>query len=271
MFEQIRTCEEAARAAGEVLMQWRGQVKVREKAPADLVTEADLSSQNVIQQTLARAYPDYAFVGEETAPEQDAGGDPLRSAAELRWIVDPLDGTTNYVHGLPGWCVSIALARGSRIVGGCVFDPLQDLCFTAMEDAGAFCNGERIATSDTSDLREALVAVSMPATINRDSPEVAVLLAMLPRVRAFRRLGSAALNLCHLAAGNLDGYWASRVNAWDVAAGVLFVREAGGVVSGLQGEPFQLSRPHLTAASTPRLHEELVAVVKPAWTEGERS
>ncbi len=239
MPDYITTCEQAARAAGRVLLDWRGRFAVREKGPADLVTEADVAAQNVIRQILEAAHPNVEFVGEESAAadlQHIAATDKQHAASPLRWFVDPLDGTTNYVHGLPGWGVSIALTQGDDVLAGCVFDPISESMFLAEQGQGAYCNGNRLQTSSVTALRDALVAVSFPTTVNRNSPEINCFLEMLPQIQAFRRLGSAALNLCHVAAGQMDAYWASNVQAWDVAAGILFVREAGGIVTGLRGE-----------------------------------
>jgi myo-inositol-1(or 4)-monophosphatase len=207
-------------------------------------------------------FRDVGFVGEESTPAERAAA----HAAPLRWLVDPLDGTTNYVHGLPGWCVSIALAAGEEILAACVFDPLSEDLYLAAAGEGAYCNGVRLATNRTvRRLREALVALSFPTTTTRQSPEVECFLAMLPEIQAFRRLGSAALNLCHLAAGRLDANWATSVSAWDVAAGILLVREAGGVVTGLRGEPYLLTQRHLAAAAHPELHREFTRLLRNSW------
>jgi myo-inositol-1(or 4)-monophosphatase len=261
MPDYISTCERAARAAGAVLREWRGQFQVREKGPADLVTEADVAAQNVVRQILHAEYPHIAFVGEESSVEEQSQA----HAAPLRWFVDPLDGTTNYVHGLPGWCVSIALAEGETILAGSIFDPVSEDLYLAAAGEGAFMNGMRLKTSAVISLKQSLVAMSFPATVNRHSPEVECFLEMLPHVQAFRRLGSAALNLCHVAAGRMEANWAASVNAWDVAAGVLMVREAGGIVTGLRGEPHRLRERHLAVAANASLHAEFTRLLRDAW------
>jgi myo-inositol-1(or 4)-monophosphatase len=263
MLDYISTCERAARAAGDVLLQWRGRFSVREKGRADLVTEADEAAQHVAQQVLRAEYPDFAFVGEES-PGSAHWRPTAGEASEFCWIVDPLDGTTNYVHGLPGWCVSVALARGAALLAGCVYDPVSENCYTAIAGEGACRDGQPLHVSRAQTLSESLVAISMPASTHRDSLEVSCFLEMLPRVRAFRRMGSAALNLCYLAAGQLDAYWATSVHAWDVAAGVLLLREAGGVVSDLTGQPYRLDHRALVAAASSGVHEELVQLMRNA-------
>ena len=261
MPDYITTCERAARAAGTVLLEWRGRFSVREKGPADLVTEADVAAQNVIRQLLHAEFPQIELLGEESSPEEQARA----QRAPLRWIVDPLDGTTNYVHGLPGWCVSIALAEGESLLAGCIFDPVSEDLYLAAAGEGAYCNGVRLKTSANTILRQSLVAISFPATVSRHSPEVECFLEMLPHIQAFRRLGSAALNLCHIAAGQIDANWAASVNSWDVAAGILLIREAGGVVTGLRGEPYRWAERHLTAAANATLHEEFTSILRRSW------
>jgi myo-inositol-1(or 4)-monophosphatase len=260
MSKYLLACERAARAAGSVLLEWRGHFTVREKGPADLVTEADFAAQNVVRRILQSEFPAIDFVGEEsTIAEREL------AYSRTRWIVDPLDGTTNYVHQLPGWCVSIALVEDENILVGCIYDPLSDTVYLAEAGEGAFRNGERLRTSGTTSLRDSLVALSFPATASRSSPEVECFLGMLPHVQAFRRLGSAALNLCHIAAGQMDANWSATIHAWDVAAGILLVREAGGVVTNLFGEPFALSGHSIAAAANATLHAEFVACLGNAW------
>jgi myo-inositol-1(or 4)-monophosphatase len=259
MDDFITTCEEAARLGGGILLDWRSRFVVQEKGPADLVTEADLASQEAIRRLVAKRFPQHAFLGEES-PEFSALDSPHC------WIVDPLDGTTNYVHGLPNYAVSVALAQGGRVVAGAVFDPVLGECFTAADGQGAYCNGKRLATSGLAELSRALVAISFPTRINRDSPEIQALLAMLPHCQAFRRMGSSALNLCYLAAGRIDAYWSTSTKVWDVAAGILMVREAGGHVTGPAGGPFDLASGDFMAAATPPLHRAVLDVVGPRLT-----
>ncbi len=258
MRQYLETCENAARAGGQVLLDWQGKIKAREKGPKDLVTEADLASQEVIQKTLLSVFPDHRFVGEE-----DEHGEEDHESLQngFCWICDPLDGTTNYVHQLPNFCVSIALRHDDQLLVGVVFDPVSNECFSAVSGEGAFLNGQSIRVSDCTEMPKALVAVSLPPQVKRDAPEVQKFLDVLISSQALRRLGSAALNLSYLAAGRLDGYWATDTKIWDVAAGVLLVREAGGEVSSSRGGPFRLGAPGLLAASTGELHQALTALV----------
>ncbi len=258
MNEFLKVCEVAARAGGQVLLDWRGKINAREKGPKDLVTEADLAAQEVVQATIRDAFPNHHFVGEE-----DGQGTPEHQARqhEYCWICDPLDGTTNYVHQLPGYCVSLALRRDDELVVGVVYDPATDECFTATSGGGAFLNGKRIEVSSCTAIEEALVAVSLPPQVGRDAEELQTFLDLAVASQAIRRLGSAALNLAYLAAGRLDGYWATSTKIWDVAAGVLLVQEAGGHVSGSRGGPFRLGEPGLLTSATGELHHQLEALV----------
>ncbi len=258
MQEFARVCEQAARAGGEVLKRMQGQITVREKAPADLVTDADLSSQRTIRRLLLDVFPNHGFLGEETLPEGASDGS---ESADFMWIVDPLDGTTNYVHGMDNFCVSVALRQQDQIVVGVIYDPSREECFVATQGNGAFCNGRRIHCSSISALDQALVAASLPARVAPGSAEVARFLNVMYECQAIRRLGSAALNLCHVAAGRMDGYWANSIQTWDVAAGFLMVREAGGVITRIDGEPFEIDRPRLAAAGNATLHAQLISTL----------
>jgi myo-inositol-1(or 4)-monophosphatase len=243
----------AACAGGDKLIEWRGKFATREKSPADLVTDADVASQRAIASVVAENFPDHAFLGEENP---GAIGELLGEA--VCWVVDPLDGTTNYVHGFPAFSVSVAAVVEGEIVVGVILDPLRDQVYSAVKNGGSWCNGQRIHTSDTKHLGDALVALSLPPQSDGQSPDVLDFVSLVGRVRAIRRIGSAALNLAYVAQGVLDGHWARVIHPWDVAAGVLLVREAGGEVSGSDGLPFELEHPHFAAAATKPLHAELV-------------
>lgn len=251
-FAQV--CEEAARAGGAVLLRWIGQFTVREKGPSDLVTQADLESQEAIRAVIHRHFPSHAFVGEE-----GPGNEPM--TADYCWIVDPLDGTTNYVHQVPHYASSVALAYRGEAIAGCIFDPVNNECFTAVKGHGAFLNGRPIQVSRTTELAQALVAASFSARIRANSPEIGQFVNCLLTAQGVRRTGSAALNLCYLASGRFDAFWALSTKAWDVAAGVLIVQEAGGVVTDIQGQPFWLETPHPVAAATAALHEQFRALL----------
>jgi myo-inositol-1(or 4)-monophosphatase len=258
---RLLTCaDSAAREAGAILLQWRGRVHPREKSPADLVTEADEAAQQAIEYRLTQEFPDFYFVGEEDSA-QTAGatrGTDVARKSNYGWIVDPLDGTTNYVHGMDDFCVSIALRRGGQIMLGVIYDPVRDQLFHAIRGEGAFLSGQRLRVSGATALNQALVAASFSARVLPESPEVQRFLQVLARAQAIRRLGSAALNLAYLADGRLDAYWASSVKLWDVAAGLLCVEEAGGQISSLDGSPLNLDRPCLAVSATSALHADLL-------------
>jgi myo-inositol-1(or 4)-monophosphatase len=253
--DYLRVCEEAVRSGGQVIQQWAGRIEVRKKGPADLVTQADIASQEVVRRIVLGAFPNHSFLGEES---ESNGNQPAR--AEYRWIVDPLDGTTNYVHGVPHYCVSLALERNGRLLVGAVYDPVLDECFTAAVGQGARLGGQPIHTSGVSELSEALAAVGFPPSVRADAPDLRLFLEMLPCCQAIRRTGSSALNLCYLAAGRFDLYWSYSTHIWDVAAGVLIVQEAGGRVTSPTGGEFSLEAAHFLAAATPALHARLCEV-----------
>lgn len=244
-------CEQASRAAGAILQQWRGRFAIREKGPRDLVTEADLAAQEAIRLAIQAAYPSHGFLGEEGPSQAPA------ACQGFCWIVDPLDGTTNFIHGVPQYCVSIALAHDGQVLVGCVYDPTSDECFTAMRGRGAFLNGAPVYTSRTTQLSQALVSTSFAANVERNSDEISRFVEVLVSCRATRRMGSSALNLCYVAAGRFDAYWATSTKVWDIAAGILLVQEAGGIITGLDGGSINLDDPRFIAAATAPLHAEL--------------
>lgn len=263
MADHLDVCEAAARAGGRVLAEWRGRFGVTKKGQRDYVTEADFAAQSEIRRIVLDAFPAHGFVGEESLP--DAA--PAPGAADgLRWIVDPLDGTTNYVHGFPAYCVSVALARGDELLVGAIYDPERDECFTARAGGGAFLNGRPIRARETTDALDALVALSFPPHVSVDSHAVADFLAVVSHVHSVRRTGSTAINLAYLACGRLDAFWVRRIASWDVAAGLLLVAEAGGAVGPFAGGPpgpVSLDRPVFITAATPALLEAIRRLLPP--------
>lgn len=252
----IATCEAAARAGGKELIAWRGRFQTRQKGARDLVTDADLASQEAIHRIISARYPKHVFIGEE-----QQGESVLPGSDQLAWIVDPLDGTTNYVHGYPNFAVSVAISRGNNVQAGVIYDPLRDQCFAAALGNGASCNGEILKTSDVTTVNNALVAVSLPPNVERDSSDLLDFIEAAQLAQAVRRSGSAALNLAHVASGALDAFWATKIHAWDVAAGILLIQEAGGIVTGRNGQLFELWNPHFLAASGRALHSEILNVL----------
>lgn len=250
----LATCQSAAHAGAQELMQWRGRFSTREKSARDLVTDADLASQQAIQAVIHEQFPDHGFLGEEN-PDDDQLNRPFC------WIVDPLDGTTNYVHDYPFFAVSVAVAQAGKVVAGVVFDPIREECFRASLGQGSWLNGNRISTSETTALDQALLAVSFPPSPQLDDPDVKAFLKIAPLCQAARRTGSAALNLAYVACGRLDAHWAHFIHPWDSAAGVLLVREAGGMATASCGEDFELKNGNYSVASTGQLHRTLQPLI----------
>ncbi|GAB4384969.1 inositol monophosphatase family protein [Albidovulum sp.] len=221
----------AARKAGRSLVKDFREVEnlqVSVKGAGDFVSRADLAAERIIRDELMAARPNYGWMAEES--EAVEGTDPTR-----RWIVDPLDGTTNFLHGLPHWAVSIALEHKGEIVAGVVLDPAKDELFWAEKGAGAWMNETRIRVSGRRRMSEALFATGVPFGAKKTLPATMRDLArLMPACAGVRRWGAAALDLAYTAAGRLDGYWERELNAWDIAAGILLVREAGGLVEGLR-------------------------------------
>ena len=250
-----RVAVDAARAAGRLLRdELSGVRRIAYKgAPTNLVTEMDRRAEAEILGRLRGAFPDDAILSEEAGA---AGGRSGR-----RWIVDPLDGTTNYAHGLPLFGVSIALQADGRVVLGIVYDPSRDELFVAERGAGATLNDARIRVSSTASLDESLLVTGFPYNIRqtRDTnlPEYA---AFSVRARAVRRLGSAVLDLSYVACGRFDAFWELQLGAWDVAAGSLLVEEAGGRITAIDGRPLDIDAPTLVA-SNGLVHQEVLGVL----------
>lgn len=231
----------------------------------DLVTEVDKGSENLIRSLIMTHFPDHAFLGEEgvePGPEASAAALDSVKDAEYLWIVDPIDGTTNFVHGFPFFSVSIALARRGEVVLGVVYDPSKDELFIAEKGKGAYVHGRRMKTSAESKLRDSLVATGFPADRGGSlALNMRQLEAVTPQVRNVRSAGSAALHLAYVAAGRLSAFWEVGLNSWDVAAGVLLIQESGGVVTDLDGRPYHLGVRDVVA-SNGAVHDELLAALR---------
>jgi myo-inositol-1(or 4)-monophosphatase len=214
----------AARKAGRKLVRDFGEVEnlqVSIKGPGDFVSAADRKAEQIIRDELTGARPNYGWLGEESEPV--AGIDPTR-----RWIVDPLDGTTNFLHGLPHWCVSIGLEHKGEIVAGVIFDPIKDEMFVAEKGQGAWLNDRRIRVSGRREISEMIFATGVPWGGSKELPKsLGDMAKLLPRCAGVRRFGAAALDLAYVAAGRYDGFWERGLNAWDIAAGLCILREAG--------------------------------------------
>jgi myo-inositol-1(or 4)-monophosphatase len=250
--EHVEVAERAARYAGEILIEMAGNVSVREKGPGDLVTSADLASQEAIRQTIFDRFPTHAFVGEESAIES-------ASDAELVWIVDPLDGTSNYVLGLEFFAVSIGLVRHGTPVVGVIYDPTQRRCFRATDQGGAYLDGQPIHVSQVSTLRNALLVTGFPPGMRGRDDLLRLFEEYCAESHSVRRLGSAALDLAYVACGKFDGFYAPNLRPWDAAAGVLLVQEAGGTITNLDGSPYNLYTPDILATNA-RIHDAMVNI-----------
>ena len=251
---------QTARDAGRLLAERFGRsLRVTNKSELDLVTESDLASERMIIDRIKTYYPRHAILAEESG----ASGPADRAAQdEWRWIIDPLDGTTNYAHGLPIFSVSIALEIARRVELGVAYNPSLDELYVAERGRGATVNDQLIAVSTTATLEQSLLTTGFPYDIRETQQNnLAQYAAFAMRSRGVRRLGSAVLDLAWVAAGRLDGLWELRLGAWDVAAASLFVEEAGGRISNLVGDVMNLDAPAVVA-SNGRIHDEMLAVLR---------
>ncbi len=260
MHPMLTTAIKAARRAGTVIN--RGardldRLTVTSKGPKDFVSEIDHAAEAAIVDTLHATYPDHAILAEEgTARDANA-------AADYLWIIDPLDGTTNFLHGLPQYCVSIALAHKGIVTQGVIYDPSRNDLFTASRGRGAFLNDRRIRVARRQHLRECLIGTGFPFRDGADlDTYMAMMRMMTEQAAGIRRPGSAALDLAYVAAGYYDGFFEIGLNAWDVAAGSLLVLEAGGLIGDLAGEGDYLYGEQVVAAS-PRIFAQMITLLAP--------
>ena len=254
MRDFVQTAEEAARRAGHVLRAWSSKFTVREKSRSNLVTEADEAAQAAIYEFIHSRYPGHGFCGEE-------GLSVERNDSPYRWVIDPLDGTTNYVHGFPYYCVSIGLeCRGEMIVGA-VFDPNHDEMFIAVRGEGATLNRRKLKCSSIDELGQSLLIASLPVATSGHDEAVRRFLTVLPIAQSVQRTGSAALNLANVAAGRVEGFWSTSLKPWDMAAGILLVEEAGGTISKIDGSKFRLEEPDLLATNGTAIHQQLLPIL----------
>jgi len=253
--KEMAVAAEAAQEAGEMLRQMLGNAhRIVKKGEIDLVTEADLAAEKVILKTMARSFPGDIIVSEEAGTHGEK--------SSRTWLIDPLDGTTNYAHRFPFFAVSIALEIEKEVVLGVVYNPHMDEFFEAARGKGARLNGEPLRVSTTSTLENSLLATGFPYDVHERPEKVMTLLErMIVRAQGVRRLGSAALDLCYVAAGRLDGFWEQDLKPWDTAAGEIIVREAGGRVTTFDGRPYT---PYLrnVVASNGYIHDEMVKVTR---------
>lgn len=261
----LEIAEAAARAAGELLMDGFGREKdVRTKSSSiDFVTQYDLAAEALILERLRAAFPGHSLVGEEGAAE--TGAQPYT------WYIDPLDGTNNFSHGFPVFCVSLALYEGQRPLAGVIYDPTRDECFTAAAGSGARLVGpsgnQPLRVSGTATLEQGLLATGFPYDVHTSPLDNGAYVArFIKRAFGLRRAGSAALDMAYVAAGRLDGYWEFKVSPWDVAAGILLVQEAGGTVTAIDGAPVALADKLHILADNGLIHTEMLGVIQETTT-----
>jgi myo-inositol-1(or 4)-monophosphatase len=260
MHPMLSTAVKAARRAGSVIN--RGardldRLTITAKGPKDFVSEVDRAAEAAIVETLLATYPDHAILAEE-GTAKDANAD-----AEYLWIIDPLDGTTNFLHGFPQYCVSIALQHKGQVTQGVVYDPVHNDLFTATRGRGAFLNDHRMRVSRRQHLKDSLIGTGFPFRDGSDlDAYMAMMRAMMAASAGLRRPGSAALDLAYVAAGYYDGFWEVGLNPWDVAAGSLLITEAGGLVGDLEGENQYLYGAEVIGAN-PRVFAQMVKVLAP--------
>lgn len=246
----------AARQAGKIIVRAQDQVaslNVMKKGTNDFVTQVDKAAEDAIIETIKKAYPDHAILGEESGYQEAKQADQL-------WIIDPLDGTTNFIHDFPQFCVSIAFQDQGKVTQGVVYDPLRDELFTAVRGRGARLNERRIRVSNALNLEQSLIGTGFPfREFHNLDAYLAYFKTLIPISAGIRRAGAAALDLAYVAAGRLDAFWEFGLKPWDVAAGALFVQEAGGYVSTIEGDSNFLNSKSVLAA-TPKVHQQMLAL-----------
>lgn len=255
----INVMVKAARRAGRSLKRDLGEIEnlqVSLKGPANFVSLADKRAEQMLYDDLTKARPGYGFLGEE-------GGSRDGTDKSNTWIVDPLDGTTNFLHGIPQFAISIGLQREGVIVAGVIYNPANDELYIAERGKGAFLNDQRLRVAGRKQLSECVVACGLPH-IGRGDHELSrrEMAEMQNRVAGLRRFGAASLDLAFVAAGRLDGYWERNLQQWDIAAGLIMVREAGGVVSGIEGGDTAMATGHVVCGNE-TIQRELVKILKP--------
>lgn len=254
----LATAVEAVQKAGAVQMAHFGRpMRIDKKGTIDLVTEVDVAVERMFRTLVAQRFPDHQVLGEELQED-----DRLRGrVAGYCWVFDPIDGTTNFAHGLPIFCASLGLELDGQAIVAAVYDPTRRELYTAERGEGARLNGERLAVSPAADVLNSLLCTGFPYTVHETAEELVGLFGhFIGRSRAVRRLGSAALDLCYVAAGRLDGFYEATLKPWDTCAGALIVEEAGGRVTQWNGEPYQSRHGHVLATNG-RIHDEMRALI----------
>ena len=248
---------DVAREAGGVLIQRLGAAKITNKGDIDLVTEADLASENLIIERIRSYHPQHAILAEESGESALIGG----KRSEWKWVIDPLDGTTNYAHGYPCFCVSIALEHNGVIEIGVVYDPVRDEMFAAERGNGATLNGRRIRVSEVDELKDAMLCTGFPYNV-RERPDFTRDFANFTMAaQAVRRDGSAAIDLAYVACGRFDGFWEDGLSPWDIAAGMILIEEARGMVTNFDNEPLSIYTRKVLATNG-LVHDAMLEVLK---------
>lgn len=245
--------ESLALGAGAILREARGKpLHIEHKGAIDLVTEIDRASESYLRRRILETYPTHGILGEEEGL--------VDSDSAFRWILDPLDGTTNFAHGFPYYCVSVALSFAGELIVGVIFNPVSEELFSAVKGGGATLNDQPIRVSSTEQLDQSLLSTGFPYDVVHKGTNIPAFERFLYRCQAVRRAGSAALDLCMVASGRYDGFWEAGLKAWDVAAGALIVAEAGGRMSNYRGEPFDVYASEMLATNG-RLHGSMMAIL----------
>jgi myo-inositol-1(or 4)-monophosphatase len=253
----LATAVQAVTRAGAMQLAGIDHLRVEKKGAIDLVTQIDREVETMFRALIAERFPDHVVLAEEFA----SGGDRQR-AAEYTWVFDPVDGTTNYAHGLPIYCCACSLERHGQPIASAIYDPSRRELFTAERGLGAWLNGVPMRVSQAETLIDSLLCTGFPYSVQTDGRYLLELFeAFLMRARAVRRLGSAAIDMAYVAAGRLDGFWEVKLNPWDVSAGALMVEEAGGQVTALDGGPFD-SRTGEVVSSNGRIHAQMIEVIR---------
>ena len=251
---------QTAREAGQLLVERLGRIsKVHNKGEIELLTESDLASEKLIIDRIKTSHPRHAILAEESGETNTAS--LAESRGEWKWIIDPLDGTTNYAHGYPCFCVSIALEHNGVLELGVVYDPMRDEMFSAERGQGAALNGRRIAVSQIDNLNRALLCTGFPYDVRERTEFARHFSNFIMNAQAVRRDGAAAVDLAYVACGRFDGFWEEGLKPWDVAAGVLLIEEAGGKVTNYDGSPFSIYQPPILA-SNGLVHEGMIKVLE---------
>ena len=255
MYEPLEFAVQLAFESGKIQKKYfQKTFSIMHKGEIDLVTNVDFECQSRILELVEKAFPDDEVISEEKTNTYEAG--------KNRWIVDPLDGTTNYAHGYPFFCTSIAYEVDGEIIIGVVYNPIMDELFFARKGAGSFFNGEKMGVSSVKEIKQALLATGFPYdVVTNPNNNLNHWTKFMMRAQALRRDGSAGLNLSYVAAGRFDGFWEVRLSPWDMAAGMLIVREAGGIITSLSGETFSLYEGGVLA-SNGLIHDQMVDVIR---------